>query len=130
MLDAAVAIAVGLVVSWIVLIAALVLARPDKASLADALRLLPDLVRLLRGIATDRALPRSVRVPLWLLFVYLAIPIDVIPDFIPVLGYADDAIVVALVLRGVVKRAGIDAVRRHWHGTEEGFDAVARLARL
>jgi hypothetical protein len=55
------------------------------------MRLLPDLLRLLRRLATDRALPRGVRIRLALLMAYLAIPIDVIPDFIPVLGYADDA---------------------------------------
>ncbi|WP_308015695.1 YkvA family protein [Streptomyces huiliensis] len=50
-----------------------------------------------------------------------------IPDFIPILGYADDAIVVAFVLRGVVRRAGIEAVRAHWPGTEDGFAALVRL---
>ena len=54
---------------------------------------------------------------LWLLLGYLALPIDLVPDFIPVLGYADDAIVVALVLRSVVRRAGPDAIERHWPGT-------------
>lgn len=45
--------------------------------------------------------------------VYLAIPIDLVPDFVPVLGYADDAIIVTLVLRSVVRRAGLGAVRHH-----------------
>ncbi|GAB3808673.1 YkvA family protein [Micromonospora zhanjiangensis] len=67
------------------------------------------------------------RVRLGLLMAYLAIPIDLIPDFIPVIGYADDAIIVAAVLRSVVRRAGIDAVRRHWPGTEDGFAALCRL---
>jgi uncharacterized membrane protein YkvA (DUF1232 family) len=50
---------------------------------------------------------------LWLLLAYLALPIDLVPDFIPMLGYADDAIVVAIVLRSVVRRAGADALTRH-----------------
>jgi uncharacterized membrane protein YkvA (DUF1232 family) len=55
-------------------------------------------------------------------------PFDVIPDFIPVLGYADDAILAILVLRSVVRRAGPDAIRRHWPGTPDGLAAVARAA--
>lgn len=58
---------------------------------------------------------------------YLAIPIDLIPDFIPVLGYADDAIIIVAVLRGVLRRAGLDAVRAHWPGTDDGFTALIRL---
>jgi hypothetical protein len=55
--------------------------------------------------------------------VYLAIPIDLVPDFVPVLGYADDAIIVTLVLRSVVRRAGLGAVRHHWPGTDDCFAA-------
>jgi uncharacterized membrane protein YkvA (DUF1232 family) len=98
--------------------------------LKEALRVLPDVLRLVRRLAADKSLPRGVRVRLWLLLVYLAIPIDLIPDFIPVLGYADDAIIVTAVLRGVVRRAGLDAVRAHWPGTEDGFAVVVRLAGL
>ena len=86
--------------------------------------------RLLRRLATDRGVPRGVRIRLALLMAYLAIPIDLIPDFIPVLGYADDAIVVTLVLRGTVRRAGLAAVRAHWPGTEDGFAALCRLTGL
>jgi uncharacterized membrane protein YkvA (DUF1232 family) len=98
--------------------------------LREILRLLPDVLRLLRRLAGDSTLPRGVRVRLWLLLAYLALPIDLVPDFIPVLGYADDAIVVALVLRSVIRRAGPDAMDRHWPGTPEGLTALRRLARL
>lgn len=74
-------------------------------------------------------LPRGVRLRLWLLLAYLAMPIDLVPDFIPVLGYADDAILVAVVLRSVIRRAGPDAVARHWPGDEKGLEAVRRLTR-
>jgi uncharacterized membrane protein YkvA (DUF1232 family) len=64
------------------------------------------------------------------LLVYLALPVDLIPDFIPVLGYADDAIIVIAVLRSVARRAGAGAVRAHWPGTDDGFAALARLTGL
>jgi uncharacterized membrane protein YkvA (DUF1232 family) len=78
----------------------------------------------------DKSLPLGVRVRLWLLLAYLAVPIDLIPDFIPVLGYADDTVVVTAVLRSVVRRAGLPAVRAHWPGTEDGFAALRRLTKL
>ena len=67
------------------------------------------------------------RIGIGLLLAYLALPIDLIPDFIPLLGHADDAILTTLVLRSVVRHAGIDAVRRHWPGTPDGFTALCRL---
>lgn len=120
----------GVLLAWVVMVGVLAVARPRGALLREAVRLLPDLVRLLRRLAADRGLPRGVRVRLVLLLAYLAMPFDLVPDFVPVLGQADDAIVVALVLRSVVRRAGIEAVRGHWPGTEDGFRALCRLAGL
>jgi uncharacterized membrane protein YkvA (DUF1232 family) len=121
---------VGLLLVWLVLIAALLLAgrRYERPGLREMLRLLPDLLRLLKRLAGDRDLPRGVRVRLWLLLVYLAVPIDLIPDFIPVIGYADDAIIVALALRSVARRAGPQALHRHWPGSPAGLAAVLRTA--
>jgi uncharacterized membrane protein YkvA (DUF1232 family) len=96
----------------------------------QALRLLPDVLRLVRRLAADPDLPRGVRVRLALLLAYLAFPLDLVPDVIPVLGYADDAIVVTAVLRSVVRRAGLAAVRRHWPGTPDGFAVLCRLTGL
>ena len=117
----------GVLLLWLALIAALWFTRPDELRLRDLVRLLPDVIRLLRRLGADAALPRGVRVRLWLLLGYLAMPIDLVPDVIPVIGYADDAIVVALVLRSVVRRAGPDAVVRHWPGTPDGLVALQRL---
>ncbi|MER6105706.1 YkvA family protein [Streptomyces sp. NPDC001832] len=128
--DIAIALGAGLLAAWLGLLITLLLIRPKGALLVEAIRLLPDLVRLLRRLAADKALPRGVRVRLGLLMVYLALPIDLIPDFLPVIGYADDAIIVVSVLRSVVRRAGIAAVRAHWPGTEDGFAALSRLAGL
>jgi uncharacterized membrane protein YkvA (DUF1232 family) len=119
---------IGLATAWLALAVALLVVRPRGGLLKEAVRLLPDTLRLLKDFAFDRTLPRGVRVRLWLLFAYLAIPFDLIPDFIPVIGYADDAILVAAVLRSVVRRAGADAVRRHWRGTPDGLAALWRVA--
>jgi uncharacterized membrane protein YkvA (DUF1232 family) len=105
----------------------LAIARPDGGTLRDAARLLPDLLRLISRLARDRTLPRRARWRLWLLLGYLASPIDVIPDFIPVIGYADDIVITALVLRSTVRFAGLPAVRAHWPGTPEGFEILQRL---
>src|SRR5512133_2494638 len=126
----AVSVALGLAVTYIVLLGALLVARPDCNLLGEALRLLPDLLRLLRRLASDRSVPRAARARLWLLLGYLAIPIDLVPDFVPVVGYADDAIIVSLVLRSVVRRAGSPVVRRHWPGTDRGLAALGRLTGL
>ncbi len=123
-------VAAGLLLLWLVLLFVLWRATPDLTRLRDALRLLPDVIRLLGRLATDPTLPRGVRIRLWLLLGYLALTIDLIPDFIPVLGYADDAIIVAFTLRSVVRRAGPDALARHWPGTPAGLTAVHRLTRL
>lgn len=103
---------------------------PGAVSMRETLRLLPDLIRLFRRLAADPDLPRGVRIRLMLLLVYLLSPIDLIPDFVPVLGYADDVIVVAIALRSVTRRAGPEALQRHWPGTPQGLQAVRRLARV
>ena len=128
--DALVGLAAALLLAWLALVIMLVVARPRGGLLREAMRVLPDVLRLVRRLAADKTLPRGVRVRLGLLLAYLAFPIDLIPDFIPVLGYADDAIIVTAVLRSVVRRAGIDAVCAHWPGTDDGFAALARLAGL
>ena len=120
-------VAGALLLAWLALVIALIVVRPKGPLLRESLRLLPDVLRLIRRLAADPDLPRGVRIRLGLLLGYLALPIDLIPDVIPVLGYADDAILVVAVLRGVVRRAGLDAVRAHWPGTEDGFAAVVRL---
>ena len=124
------AVVVALLVGWLALVAFLLATRPKGSFLQEAIRLLPDTLRLLKRLAADRTLSRGVRIRLFLLFGYLAFPFDLIPDFIPVVGYADDAIIVAAVLRSVVRRAGPDVVRRHWPGTEDGLAALWAAAGL
>ncbi|HKP41737.1 YkvA family protein [Mycobacterium sp.] len=120
----------GLLLLWLVFAVVLWFAKPDEYAIRDALRLLPDLLRLIKRLAADPETPRSVRIRLILLIGYLALPIDLIPDFIPVLGYADDAIIVAIVLRSATRAAGSDSLAKHWPGTPEGLLALKRLCRL
>ena len=128
-----VGVLVAVAVAWLAIVVLLLgVGRryDDPPRLREALRLLPDVVRLLHRLARDRALPRGVRVRLVLLLAYLALPIDLVPDFIPVIGYADDVIVVVLALRSVARAAGTEALDRHWPGSPEGLRTLQQLAGL
>ena len=118
------------VVLWVGFVVFVFLARPDNASLGDAVRLLPDTLRMIRRIATDHAIPTRTRWLLWLLLAYLAFPVDLVPDFLPVVGYADDAIITSLVLRHVLRRAGPAKLQEHWPGSPDGLATLTRLLRL
>ncbi|WP_434992426.1 YkvA family protein [Arthrobacter sp. Ld5] len=125
--------AVAILVAYAVLLVGLaVYARrhPEVLSLQDALRLGPDLLGLVRRLATDRSVPVRARVMLGLLAVYLVFPIDLVPDFLPVIGYADDVVVIAVTLRAVVRAAGPEALARHWRGSDAGLRVVRALAGL
>lgn len=123
----------GLLVLWLALIGALAWisrGQSEKFTLVGALRLGPDIVRLTRRLVADSDVPRGVRIWLIVLLMYLLSPIDVVPDFIPVIGYLDDAIVVALVFRFVTRHAGAEALNRNWPGTPEGLGALRALLGL
>ncbi|MGH7283360.1 MAG: DUF1232 domain-containing protein [Polyangiaceae bacterium] len=104
--------------------------RPKGLALRDAVRILPDTLRLVRRLAADATLPRAIRVRLAFLLFYLALPFDLIPDFIPVIGHADDVVVTVVVLRSVVRKAGLAVIRSHWPGTSVGLDVLLALCGL
>lgn len=128
--DTLIGLGLAILLTWLLLVVALLIARPKGNVLREALRILPDLIRLLKNLATDKTLPGGVRIRLGLLMVYLALPFDLIPDFVPVLGYADDAIIVVAVLRSVVRRVGLEPLRTRWPGTDDGFAALCHAAGL
>ncbi len=128
--DILIRLVVAVVATWLVLLALLALSRPRGVDLAEAKRFLPDLVRLVKDLAGDPSLGRGVRARLLLLSAYLVSPVDLVPDFVPVLGYADDVVVVAVVLRSVVRRAGPAVLEEHWGGTQVGLASLRRLAGL
>jgi uncharacterized membrane protein YkvA (DUF1232 family) len=118
---------VTLLVVW--LVAIVVLLVWGRRSLArELVTLLPNLVRLFRGLLGDERVPRSSKVLLLLSALWLASPIDLIPEFLPGIGAIDDAVVAALVLRHVVKRAGPDVVRDHWRGDPRTIGVLLRVA--
>jgi uncharacterized membrane protein YkvA (DUF1232 family) len=89
---------------------------------------LPDCIVLTRRLLGDRRLPRRAKAALALLLPYLASPIDLIPDFIPIAGHLDDVLLVALALRYVLKLASPQVVEDHWPGSPAELAVVLRLA--
>ena len=120
-------IVLGLVVAWLALLVLLWLIRPRDVGARELARLVPDILRLVRDLVTDRSTPRGVRVSLVILLVWLISPIDLVPEFIPVLGPLDDVIVAIVILRYVRRRLGEAEMRRHWRGSDEGWSLVEQL---
>jgi len=94
------------------------------------LRALPDVVRLVARLATDPVLPRAAKVALAAAVIYLMSPIDLIPDFVPLVGYLDDALIAAVVLDGVLNFVDRGVVLRYWPGSPASLEKLARAARL
>src|SRR5207249_11996702 len=103
------------------------LARPTVGAQArnvphrELVGVIPDLLRLIRDLLADRKTPLAVRLALTFLLAWIVNPIDLIPEFIPVIGPLDDVVVAVLVLRYVRRRIGISELRARWPGTDEGF---------
>jgi uncharacterized membrane protein YkvA (DUF1232 family) len=116
-----------LAVVYAAFVVALVLAgrRGDARALAT---FIPDCVVLVTRLSRDPRVPRHRKLLLVALVGYLALPIDLVPDFIPVAGQLDDAIIVALVLRSLVRSGGEDMIRELWPGPEQSLALVLRLA--
>jgi uncharacterized membrane protein YkvA (DUF1232 family) len=120
-------IGLGLIAVWGVLVALLWVFRPRDARLGDLLRIVPDLVRLVRNLLGDRGVPLGARLALVGLLAWLINPIDLVPEFMPILGPLDDVIVAVLVLRYVRRRVGLEELRRRWPGTPEGFALLSGI---
>jgi uncharacterized membrane protein YkvA (DUF1232 family) len=121
------AVAVGLAALWVVALLLFWLVRPRGVGLREAAKLIPDLLRLIRSLIGDRAVPLDVRIVLFAMLVWLVSPIDLIPEFIPVLGPIDDLVVAIAAMRYARRRLGTAELRRRWVGTEAGFDTLARI---
>ncbi|MFL5885869.1 MAG: YkvA family protein [Thermoleophilaceae bacterium] len=121
-----IAVAVAAIVYALVILALVVAGRRSHAKALA--RFVPDCAVLFRRLMADRRVSRPRKALLGLLVAYLAMPFDLIPDFIPVAGQLDDAILVALTLRAVLRDAGPGLVREHWPGPPESLEAMLRLA--
>ena len=118
-----------IVAVWVVLIGALLLAGRGGTARQVA-TFLPNLILLFRGLWRDPRVPRGSKLLLGFGLVWLASPIDLIPEFVPVVGPLDDAIVAALILRSVARRVGKSVLAEHWRGDPATLDTFFRLARI
>jgi uncharacterized membrane protein YkvA (DUF1232 family) len=122
---------VAFVVSWALFsLALVVVARRYHIERSALIRVLPDTIRLLRELVSDRSLPRGVRRRLALAVVYCVQPFNVIPDFVPVIGFADNVAVACLALRSVIRLAGPEPLLRHWKGSPETLVLLCRTLRV
>jgi uncharacterized membrane protein YkvA (DUF1232 family) len=119
-----VSVVVGLVLAWVAFVGLLWLLRPRDVGLRELVGVVPDVLRLVRDLLGDRTVPGGPRLALLGLLVWLISPIDLIPEFVPVLGPLDDVVVAVLVLRYVRRRLGDEDLRRRWRGTSDSFDLL------
>jgi len=120
-------IVVALVAFWIAMLVIFWLLQPKGAPIGEIIRVIPDVLRLLRSLIADPAAPTDVRVVLVGLMAWIISPVDLIPEFIPVLGPLDDAVVAVVAMRYVRRRVGIADLSSRWTGTPEGFALLTRL---
>jgi uncharacterized membrane protein YkvA (DUF1232 family) len=90
----------------------------------------PVVVRMIGRLVRDPSLPRTVKIALAAAAVYLASPLDLVPDVMPFLGYVDDVLLAAIVLDGILNFVDRGLLLRYWPGSERSLDALARAARL
>jgi uncharacterized membrane protein YkvA (DUF1232 family) len=101
--------------------------RPKGVPVRELLGLIPDVLRLLRSVIGDSSAPPDVRLVLIGFLAWIVSPIDLIPEFIPVLGPLDDVVVALVAMRCVRRRVGIEDLRRRWTGTDDCFALLVRV---
>ena len=117
-------IGAGVLAVYAVFVVALIVAG-HRPSLRDMARFIPDCVVLVSRLLRDPRVPRRHKLILGALVGYLALPFDLVPDFIPVAGHLDDVLVVALTLRAVLKGTRGDLLREHWPGSQSSLALLA-----
>jgi uncharacterized membrane protein YkvA (DUF1232 family) len=121
-------IGVGLVLLVYALFVVWLIVAGRKEEARAVAGLVPDFVVLFRRLLSDGRVPRRRKLVLAALIPYLVMPFDLVPDFIPVAGYLDDAVIVAFVLRYVLRGSGPELIKEHWPGPPTSLAFVLRLA--
>jgi uncharacterized membrane protein YkvA (DUF1232 family) len=114
---------------WLAAILALVVIGRRSAA-RELATVIPNLLVLFRQLLRDPSVHRGSKFWLWFAIVWLVSPIDLIPEFIPVIGPLDDAIVAALVLRHVLRRTDARVLTEHWHGDPATLAKILRIANV
>jgi uncharacterized membrane protein YkvA (DUF1232 family) len=122
-LGLAVLVVYGIFVGVLVLVGR----RSDARAVAG---FVPDCIVLFRRLLGDSRMPRRYRAIVVALLGYLVLPFDVIPDFIPVAGQLDDAVVVVLALRAILRGGGLEMIEEHWPGPRSSLALILKLANL
>lgn len=130
LIDVVVGLAVCLAASWALIVAVVLVAKRRLTPTRDVASLLPRTFGLLASLARDRSLPRGLRWRLAAAIVYAGQPFNLIPDWIPVIGYADNVAVICWALRSAIRVAGPEAVAAHWKGSEESLLQLYKALRL
>jgi uncharacterized membrane protein YkvA (DUF1232 family) len=120
-------IALAVVAAVWLLAVALLVVFGKRSQAREFAAFLPNLVLLFKGLAGDARMPRGSKLLLLVGAVWVASPIDLIPEFIPVAGPLDDAVVAVLILRHILKKAGRDVVAEHWRGDPAVLERLLRL---
>ena len=120
-------LALAVVIVWGIFVAGLALAGRSADARAVA-RFIPDCIVLFHRLLGDSRMPRRYRAIVVAMLVYLALPFDVIPDFIPVAGQFDDAVVVVLTLRAILRGGGLKMIEEHWPGPRSSLSLILKLA--
>src|SRR5436190_10062715 len=127
-MDRALTVAAIVLLGWIALIAVLVVLG-RRALARELATLVPNLTRLFAGLMRDPRVPFRAKLVLGGTVLYLAMPIDLVPDFVPIAGSLDDAIVAAFALRYVVRASSPEVVAEHWPGDPATLHRILWLAR-
>ena len=118
---------IGLALLWVVLLGLFWALRPRDVPVRELLRVVPDVLRLLRALIRDPAVPLDARLVLVGLVAWILSPIDLIPEFVPGLGPLDDVIVAVVAMRYVRRRVGVDGISSRWAGSEDGLRLLLRV---